>query len=1143
MKRILSFLLIAYLTTVLAYGTYYSSKEGTTYSAVAAQSIDQVLPSKKMPFNERMVRGFKARLISLFVYPVYAVADISYLLPKAAIELLSSTLSSQPKKTELYEASSQDIWLARRSILGFLSTPVTVISADFVTRHFLPSIEQEGVIRSGGRYYSAMGQELYPRSYEEVQELVVYATENDRHINIKGSGLSQGMQFLPSDPDDLVLNLGYLKGVDVLPETKTAVVQAGATWADVQKAINPHGLAVKVMQASNVFSLGGSISVNCHGWDHRNGAIGSTIRKLTIVNAEGKQEVLTPSDAKFHLVVGGYGLSGVVLEAEIELTDNHMLIDQGEEVSIDDYVAYFYNQVMPNQDIEMHLYRLSLEPQALLSEGMAQNYYRDSSFENNVVSNLVDEEERGERIERIGVHSARKFSTFRKAFWNREKQRILTPVSLSRNEAMRAPIHAMFNPSKHDREWLQEFFLHKETLPQFIKELGELLNQYDVCLINASVRFVKQEPSGVLGYAKEGDRFAVVLCFNQPLDQYEIDHTREWVVRAIDLSIKHKGTFYLPYQHFAKPDQLKQAYPALNEWMEMKRATDPNEVFSSQFYTYYKELFGNQVKEKLVVENAVDALELLHNHYEVRREFRKFFRNIFLNLNEDGFLKLADKVMKENRDHESIYKAFEENIGQAQPNGAVGFYRSFKALVNQREALTKQIETLMGKGTPVNGYVEIGFPGRLISAVKKTVDLSGNVIVVNDKESLSDYLQCGFPRPYDAFVTLENYAPLTKALDRNSTDLVSCFIGLHHCPKEKLEAFVQSVSDVLRPGGSFILRDHDTSSPEILAMAYLAHTTFNLGTGVAWEDPSLGFDEKTEIRNFQSLEFWDALMERHGLVRSKEISPLVRPGDPTKNSLVRYVKKTPSLACLGPVCSEEGVRPQLQTFMTSVEWHSVRTAKDYAAFIEHTPFYMYPYFSQIKSFWKVIGQSWSEARRYHSRTEILTSDYFFMNLFIAFFHTVEFFFKGLISAPVAAFYQSDANLEPETISVSLNDPSEEIAQFADKGIEVVKREASQVEVRMPRYMKFRDLMYDLAKTEVSPLFIAGQSRVQLHCTVPKELIENIETLSGCRKIGQLMMPNLKGKEIVYLNAEVPELFTVIRSLDSLGIPIDYIHDF
>ena len=83
-----------------------------------------------------------------------------------------------------------------------------------------------------------------------------------------------------------------------------------------------------------------------------------------------------------------------------------------------------------------------------------------------------------------------------------------------------------------------------------------------------------------------------------------------------------------------------------------------------------------------------------------------------------------------------------------------------------------------------------------------------------------------------------------------SLDLVTCYIGLHHCAPAKLDAFVASIARVLRPGGMLVLRDHDVTTPAMDAFVALAHTVFNAGLGVPWEV------NRQERRHFAPLAEW-----------------------------------------------------------------------------------------------------------------------------------------------------------------------------------------------------------------------------------------------------------------------------------------------
>ncbi len=98
-------------------------------------------------------------------------------------------------------------------------------------------------------------------------------------------------------------------------------VQPGAPWRDVLEAGHPHGLSVAAMPSIDVLRVGGTISVNAHGADFRTGSLSSTVRSLRVMLPDGTVHRLdrTHEPKLFRAVIGGYGLLGVILEAELEL--------------------------------------------------------------------------------------------------------------------------------------------------------------------------------------------------------------------------------------------------------------------------------------------------------------------------------------------------------------------------------------------------------------------------------------------------------------------------------------------------------------------------------------------------------------------------------------------------------------------------------------------------------------------------------------------------------------------------------------------------------------------------------------------------------------------------------------------------------
>lgn len=564
-------------------------------------------------------------------------------------------------------------------------------------------------------------------------------------------------------------------------------------------------------------------------------------------------------------------------------------------------------------------------------------------------------------------------------------------------------------------------------------------------------------------------------------------------------------------------------------------------------------------EQKFGSDRIVDSLRHVLSKPELENSFRIFLQDILMSLDADQFFILAKGYVMPHDQAENLASmpsgaAIYDALQLTRYGSPKIIYQSWKALCLQKSELSAQLMTLKSCGalpnfSNVDGYLEIGFPGRMVSGIRSVFPgLTGTVYAATTSEKMVDYIESGFPRPYDIHVNLTNYLPLTHYMDTESVSVISCFIGLHHCPESGLDDFVKSIADILKPSGCFLLRDHDIPEDEpaktdVWALASLAHIAFNVGTKVS------GLEESTEIRNFHSLSYWDTLLAKHGLTRDKSIHLLQQKGDPTRNCLVCYIKAKDNHLTEESLDSQNlgEIRPQLQTFMTAVEWHSVRMAQDYATFVNHTPFYMFPFLSQLHGLWLTFGLSLMEAKRYHSWSTLLTSSYFWMSLFIVIFHTFEFVAKAIVSAPIAAFYTADGNAETDTIDVLI---ANDLGHVVDVVVQS-KTVPKGVLLRMPRYRKFCEQVQEMSMSGTRFLRVAGQTQIQVQCTMPHtdkargELLKQL--LGKARLIGCVPGSNKTKKEqlcIVYLNVCVKHLDEVVRHLKSLpNVTLDYIHDF
>lgn len=265
--------------------------------------------------------------------------------------------------------------------------------------------------------------------------------------------------------------------------------------------------------------------------------------------------------------------------------------------------------------------------------------------------------------------------------------------------------------------------------------------------------------------------------------------------------------------------------------------------------------------------------------------FYKFLHNIYRLYPEDRFHTLIKNSCAQMDSDEAIYRHLQRELPRIKPFHADLTY-ALPSLFKQKAEMARQTLELLGGKRAVQGYMEIGSTGRYISALRKHLNIGAPLVLVNDVApgwSPVDIAERGGLRKIGSYVSLADYEPLSAQLPRNGFELVTCYIGLHHCPLQKIDTFVASIVRVLKPGGLFILRDHDVVSDEMNAFVALAHTVFNAGLGVPWST------NQAELRFFRPISDWVVYLRKNGLQHTG--LRLVQQHDPSDNVLMAFRKE------------------------------------------------------------------------------------------------------------------------------------------------------------------------------------------------------------------------------------------------------------
>ncbi|WP_175989108.1 FAD-binding oxidoreductase [Bacillus sp. Marseille-Q1617] len=449
--------------------------------------------------------------------------------------------------------------------------------------------KEENVISDVGRLMPTKIKKVIKGKEENSMiETITDANENDLKISVAGKRHSQGGHTYYQD--GVVLDMtDYNEILHVDPGKKTIHVQSGATWDDIQRAVNPYGLAVKVMQSQNIFTIGGSLSVNVHGRDIRNGSLIETVNWFRLLKPDGTiiKVSRTENSEYFPLVIGGYGLFGVILDCELQLTEDELYTMRTEEISYEEYTEYFKENVLAEDKVKMHLGRISTAPHSFLEEMYVTDYYSsENQKEYSVYSEL--KEERFTFLTKFLLGLSRDFNWGKDAFWDMQKAFFLkrNEKLVTRNNVMRSESEFLEYEAKNNTDILQEYFVPVDEYEDYINDLRTYLQKRDLNLLNITVRYVERNNEAVMSFAKE-DMFALVLLINQGMNEEDMAETEETVRGMIDITLEHGGSYYLPYYEYPTIDQMKEAYPNSEEFFQQKRKLDPDERFMNQFYEKY----------------------------------------------------------------------------------------------------------------------------------------------------------------------------------------------------------------------------------------------------------------------------------------------------------------------------------------------------------------------------------------------------------------------------------------------------------------------------------------------------------------------------------------------------------------------------
>lgn len=439
-----------------------------------------------------------------------------------------------------------------------------------------------------------------PASVDDVRSALRAARAADLPVAVAGARHSMGGQQFISD--GVVLDMTGMRRILAMDAEHGVVeVEAGIDWhtliaelvATQATAERQWGIIQKPTGADGL-TIGGSVGSNVHGRGLSMSPFVQDIESFVLVDADGQEHTCSRHDDAelFRLVIGGYGLFGVVTSIRLRLSPRRKLERVVEWIDVDDLTSRFDSRIADGflygdcqfvidsrsgdflDDGILSCYRPA-DPAAKIPDGQRALSLED--WQKLLYLAHVD------KAAALTHYRAHYLATSGQIYWSDLHQRS------EYVGGYHTALDALVGADMPGSEMISELYVPPNQLATFMHSAADHLRAADADVVYGTIRLIEPDDETFLPWAR--DRYACVI-FN-----LHVEHDDAGVARAadafrglIDLAIDRQGSYYLTYHRWATGKQLETCYPQFGDFLARKAEHDPSELFQSDWYRHQRAL-------------------------------------------------------------------------------------------------------------------------------------------------------------------------------------------------------------------------------------------------------------------------------------------------------------------------------------------------------------------------------------------------------------------------------------------------------------------------------------------------------------------------------------------------------------------------
>lgn len=443
----------------------------------------------------------------------------------------------------------------------------------------------------------------HPKSTYEVLSLIKHAKKHDKSISISGGQHSMGGQQYGTGT--VHLNMSAMN--DVLKfDRKNGIVtvEAGIQWPELieylissQKYSKKQWGITQKQTGADRLSIGGALSSNIHGRGLLLQPMVQDVESFRIINAEGKKiNVSREENAElFGLVIGGYGLFGVITEVDLRLSPRQKLKRHVEIINLSNFAAKTSQRINDGYLYGDLQFKTDGAAEDFLTRGV-YSFYKPVPLDSPIPQQQrkISSDKWKELLALAHSNKAQVFEDYTNYYLSTSGQLYWTDTHQLGyyDENYEAYLKKTLPDYKLGSLMISEVYVPRDRIYDFMTELSLSNEEQQLDIIYGTIRLIKTDTETFLPWAKQ-DYACIVLNLRVEHSELGLEKARSDFQLLIDVALNHDGSYFLTYHRWARKDQLLEAYPQFPMFLELKLKYDPQEMFQSDWYRFYKEMFSN----------------------------------------------------------------------------------------------------------------------------------------------------------------------------------------------------------------------------------------------------------------------------------------------------------------------------------------------------------------------------------------------------------------------------------------------------------------------------------------------------------------------------------------------------------------------